>query len=145
MRNKYALIILFIIAISVSGCAEDTYETEYINERFEVKSFSTPIIYGDEYTVIKYIDDGKIKSVSSYNNGDTYHQYNIIKTVDSEKTYLVYEKTIVKIEDPGIFEVPYTFHYYTLYWGDDKKMGEAASDYRVGKWPKQSIPIDNYQ
>jgi hypothetical protein len=125
---------------------EDTYETEYINEQFEVKSFGSTIMYGERYFIIDYIDDNRIRSVSNYYDDSNFRNYNIINVIDSNKTYLVYDKVITKYAGPDIYIVgqpTYVFHYYTLYWGDIKIEG-IDSEYREGRYPIEQASIQYY-
>ena len=126
---------------------EDTYETEYINKQFGVKNFGSTMMYGERYFIIDYIDDNnEVQSISDYYDGSNFRNYNIINIVDSDTTYLVYNKIVTKyLADIHITPQPtYTFHYYTLYWGDDVKIGGIDSEYREGRYPIEQVSIQNY-
>ena len=150
MKYKYILLVLFVLIFvtSYSGCLEPevTYETEYVNERFEVKNFEDWYEYGNRYITIDFVNkNGGIKSITNYYEHNyqnlSYERQIYISQIDSDKSYLVHTKIVTKLIDrTNACE----YNYYTLYWGDNLKMQDTTSEYREGRYPTQQVSITHY-
>lgn len=131
---------MMFLVIFHNGCLgiKETFETEEINKTYQVKNIGNTIIHGRSFYVVNYINNGQIQSINSY------HDAINIKVINSDRTYLVYDKKVIR--NYKEFWIPYpseTHYYFTLYWGETKIEG-IDSEYQEGRWPAEQVSIKNH-